>query len=220
MIIIPDTGYSLGLRGSGKSFDVLPETAIFLNQVHGNRILLDPAGGESADGMIIRRGEGVPALRVADCLPVFAIWDDYVGAAHAGWRGLADGIVENLISAVDQPLRWFITGPCICGECYEVGGEVAEAVFLKDPAGEKGHSSGRIDLKGSALRRARNMSGDKFQVINIDECTMESANLYSYRNNRTAGRNVLWLAEIERGEHIRQLRKTELNVIPYDRRKN
>jgi copper oxidase (laccase) domain-containing protein len=205
MLIIPGSGYYMGLSGAGDQPDSVPETAVFLNQVHSSRIVVNPAGGESADGMIVDRYSSIPALRVADCLPVFALWDDFAGAAHAGWRGLAGGIVEKLLQAVDQPLRWFITGPCICGDCYTVGEEVRNAVFRDDPSAGRDHPPGRVDLRGSAIRRARKLCGEQFKVVTSGECTMESANLYSFRSNGTTGRNILWLAEIERGEHIRQL---------------
>ncbi len=219
MIVIPGTGLYLGLSGAEGNADPLPENAIFLDQVHGNRIVIDPAGGESADGMVMQRGSGIPALRVADCLPVFAVWDDFTAAAHAGWRGLAEGIVENLVAAVDSPLRWLILGPCICGDCYSVGDDVREAVITEDPSGAKGHLQGKVDLRGSALRRVRKLCGDEFQLINMNECTLESRNLHSYRGDKTVKRNLLWLAEIERGEHIRQLNgETECNSP--ERRKN
>ena len=205
MVIIPGTGYSLGLSGIDGKPDVVPQEAILLDQVHGDLIVINPAGGESADGMVLRRGSGTPALKVADCLPVFALWDDHIGAVHAGWRSLAAGIVENVIAAVDQPLRWLVMGPCICKNCYEVGSEVREAVLAGNSAVEAEQLSVGLDLRGSALRRFERACRSEFQLLNIDDCTLESAGLYSYRENGTAGRNILWLAENESGEHIRQL---------------
>ncbi len=199
MVVIPGTGLYLGLSGINGKPDVIPGNAIFLNQIHGSRIAVNPAGGENADGMVMDRGYGIPALRVADCLPVFALWDDYIGAAHVGWRGLAGGIVENLMAAVDSPLRWLVPGPCICGDCYAVGEEIREAVFSGDPTGGKEHPDGRVDLRGSVLRRVRRLCGEQFQLINLEECTFESTSLYSFRGNETDRRNLLWLAEIERG---------------------
>ncbi|MCD4709054.1 MAG: polyphenol oxidase family protein [Candidatus Sabulitectum sp.] len=219
MVIIPGTDMYIGLCGSDGKPDPVPENAVFLDQIHSNRIVIDPGGGESADGMIMGRRHGIPALRVADCLPVFALWDDCIGAAHAGWRGLASGIVENLITAVDQPLRWLITGPCICGECYVVGDEVREAVLSGDPAGESGHPSGRLDLRKSAFRRARRVCSEEFRLIDIDECTFESFSLHSFRRDGTEERNFIWLAEIERDEHIRQL-NSEIKCNSPERRKN
>ncbi len=219
MIIIPGTDMYLGLSGAHGKADPLPENALFLDQIHGNLVVANPSGGERADGMVMERGCGIPALRVADCLPVFAVWDDFTGAAHAGWRGLAGGIIENLIAAVNSPLRWLILGPCICGDCYSVGDEVREAVIAGDPSGPRGHLHGKVDLRGSTLRRVRQLCEEAFQLINIDECTLESMNLYSYRGNKTVERNFLWLAEIEQGEHIRQLNvETECNSP--ERRKN
>jgi copper oxidase (laccase) domain-containing protein len=205
MTVIPDTGCCLGFSGVDGKPDRLPESAVFLEQIHSNLVVLNPAGGESADGMIMDKGFGIPALRVADCLPVFALWDDYMGAAHAGWRGLAKGIIENLLTAVDQPLRWFITGPCICGNCYAVGDDVRSSVISGDPVSGISHPEGRIDLRGSAVARARNLCDEDFRVLNTSGCTLESAGLYSYRENKTVRRNYIWLAEIEQGLHIRQL---------------
>lgn len=220
MVIIPGTDMYLGLSGTGGKPDAVPGNAVFLNQVHGSRIVINPAGGESADGMVMERGHGIPALKVADCLPMFALWDDYTGTAHAGWRGLAGGIVENLIAAVDQPLRWLIMGPCICGDCYTVGNEVREAVFSGYPADREEHPGCKLDLRRNALRRVMRACGDEeFQLISIDECTLESTSLYSFRRDGTDERNFLWLAEIERGEHIRQLNR-ETECISPERRKN
>jgi purine-nucleoside/S-methyl-5'-thioadenosine phosphorylase / adenosine deaminase len=219
MVIIPGTDMYLGLSGAERTGDPVPENVVFLNQIHSSRIVVAPTGGEDADGMVMARGSGYPALRVADCLPVFALWDDYIGAAHAGWRGLSKGIIENLLFAVNQPLRWLILGPCICSECYAVGDQVSRLVASGDPSGTLGHPDGRIDLRGSAVRRARKVSGEKFQLINIDECTLESAGLYSYRGSKTPERNFLWLAENERGEHIRQL-NSEVECVSPERRKN
>ena len=221
MVIIPGTGMYLGVMGADGESDILPGKAVFLNQIHSSKIIVNPVGGESADGMIMNRGfqVHVPALRVADCLPVFALWDDYAGAAHAGWRGIAGGIIENLINAVDQPLRWLILGPCICHKCYVVGDDVREAVLSGDPAGGDGHPGNRIDLRGTALRRAKQQCREHFKVFSIDKCTLESRSLYSFRENETSDRNLLWLAQIERCEHIPQL-NTESECYSLERRKN
>jgi copper oxidase (laccase) domain-containing protein len=218
MIVVPGTEFAIGLAGAGRNCDLVPVDAVFVNQIHGSKILLNPSGGESADGMIFERGKGIPALKVADCLPVFAIWDDYTGAAHAGWRGLAEGIVENLIASVDQPLRWLILGPCICADCFATGNDVREAVCSGDPSGASEHPRGRVDLRGSAFRRVQYAAGNQFKVINLHDCTMESDSLFSYRSNGTGERNLIWLAETAPGEHIRQPNKTE--YTPPERRKS
>ncbi len=217
MVIIPETNLCIGLQGAGGISDIIPDKAIFLEQIHSAKILMNPSAGQKADGMIFKRGHGIPALKVADCLPVFAVWDDFVGAAHVGWRGLSKGIVENLLNSIDQPLRFLILGPCICADCYTVGKEVHEAVYLSDPQGFKEDKPGSIDLKASALRRTQRVCFEQFKVIDINECTMESPSLHSFRATTTASRNFLWLAEIQQGEHIPHLNK-DINHNSLERR--
>jgi len=176
--------------------------AVFLDQVHGTDVVYDPPGNTRADGLVCTRGTSYPGLRVADCLPVFALWKNFTGAAHAGWRGLAGGIVEKLLLSVDEPLELLILGPCICADCYEVGEDVRRAISCDDPGGLDNHPEGRADLRGSALRRARRVVPGGFQVLNLDRCTRETENLFSFRRDGTGGRNLLWLAEASPCSHI------------------
>ncbi len=198
MIQIANTKYSIGIQGVLPGSDVLPERAIQLNQIHSSTVLANPAPCEDGDGMFFRKGEHLPVLRVADCLPVFAIWPDYIGAAHAGWRGLANGIIENLLTTVNQPLQHLILGPCICRNCYEVGQEVVEALYDKS---EKIYPSKAnkyfIDLRKIALKRAQRIAGKGFKFLSIEDCTFESEGLHSYRQDKTINRNYIWLAETE-----------------------
>lgn len=206
MIQIGNTEFSLGIQGIEPHLDFIPEGGVQLNQIHSSNVLLNPSNGESADGMIFNRGQNFPVLKVADCLPVFAIWQDYIGAAHAGWRGVAGGIIENLLTKVDQPLQQLILGPCICKDCYEVGREVIEALDAQSEAKSfKGEGKYLIDLRKIALERARVIAGADFELVNIRDCTLESRRLYSYRQNKTINRNYIWLAETESELHIRQL---------------
>jgi len=180
-----------------------PAGVTFLTQVHGSRVVFSPEGREEADGMVMPRGKGCPGLRVADCLPVFAFWKGFTGAAHAGWRGLAQGVVENLLNAVDEPPLILVFGPCICSGCYEVGEDVRESVARGDPMGIAGHPPGRADLRGGALRRARKVRGAGFPVISLNSCTLETPGLHSHRRNGTPLRNIMWLAEGPSDYHIR-----------------
>lgn len=218
MIIPVDEKLFLGIRGTdGKGSP--GEDAIFLKQVHGTDIMFDPSQNTEADGVVCSHGAGFPGLRVADCLPVFAVWKNRTGAAHAGWRGLAGGIVEKLILSVNEPLELLILGPCICANCYTVGDEVRKAVAEGDPGGMEGHPAGRVDLRGSALRRARKFSPEGFRVVNLDLCTLESESLHSYRRNGTCERNLLWLAESPPCSHIQHLYHDPINCPP-ERRMN
>jgi len=128
-----------------------PAVPVFLKQVHGTHVAhlgVNTPDGTEADGCVVRAGSGVAAtIMVADCLPVlFACASGAaVAAAHAGWRGLAGGVIEATIrtlreaSTGDTPttqeeavVAWL--GPCIGPQAFQVGPEVVDA-FLKLDAG-------------------------------------------------------------------------------------
>jgi YfiH family protein len=143
----------------------LPSEPAWLNQVHGTAVAdLDslPEGVLTADAAVARTDGRVCVVMVADCLPVlFASRDGRrIAAAHAGWRGLAAGVLERTVAAMgvrgDVLTAWL--GPAISRAHFEVGEEV-RAVFVDvDPgaaeafvrnAGGKWHA----DLAGLARRR-------------------------------------------------------------------
>lgn len=111
----------------------LPVTAIsWLRQVHGTHVVeaLNEAGHE-ADAQWTDQRTCALAILTADCLPVILVAEDArcVGAAHAGWRGLADGVLEALIAALPVPSENLIAwlGPSIGRFAYEVGPDVKAA---------------------------------------------------------------------------------------------
>lgn len=121
-------------RRIGSAF-ALPAEPLWLTQVHGARVLRLQAhtgSGAEADGVVSALSGQVCAIQVADCLPVlFAAQDgSVVGAAHAGWRGLAAGVLESTVAALGVPpaqlLAWI--GPGISAANFEVGAEVREAL--------------------------------------------------------------------------------------------
>ncbi len=108
----------------------MPAEPYWLRQVHGARVVRLPdlrLGIEpEADAAVAERG--VLAIQTADCLPVLFCLPDgsRIGAAHAGWRGLAAGVLEATVLAMGgAPLAWM--GPCIGAKSYEVGEEVRAA---------------------------------------------------------------------------------------------
>ena len=117
----------------------LPGPPVWLQQVHGSRIITAEAGaaGTEADGSWTRVAGAVCAVMTADCLPVLFCNRDgtRVAAAHAGWRGLAAGVLENTVAALrarpSELLAWF--GPAISQPNFEVGDEVREAFLAHDP---------------------------------------------------------------------------------------
>jgi YfiH family protein len=168
-------------------------------QVHGQTVQRwrEPggSGGEAvaidADGHATAvRGVGAMVL-TADCLPVALAAEGAVAMVHAGWRGLAEGVLEEGASAVRDvgaagPLVAVI-GPGAGACCYEVGPEVHE-VF------GGAHRSGRkIDLR--AIARDRLLAAGAAQVLHARACTMCDARFFSHRREgEHAGRQagVVW----------------------------
>jgi len=138
----------------------------WLNQVHGVEVSdlgsASSATPVTADAAITSRAGTACVVMVADCLPVLFTTRDGVriGAAHAGWRGLASGVLEHTVRALQvdgSELRAWL-GPCISRDNFEVGEEVREE-FLKQDAGAGRHfernAGGRwqADLVGLARQR-------------------------------------------------------------------
>jgi polyphenol oxidase len=118
---------------------LVPDEPAWLSQVHGVAIAdLDaPRDGSAADGSLTRTPGTVCAVLTADCLPILLADRSatVVAAAHAGWRGLAAGVIEAAVAAmhVDPPsvLAWL--GPAIGPRAFEVGGDVFAAFCDADP---------------------------------------------------------------------------------------
>ena len=117
----------------------VPAEPVWLRQVHGAAIAdLDEAyGGFAADGSVTRTPGTVCAVLTADCLPVLLADRDsrVVAAAHAGWRGLAGGVIEAAVAQLRidpaSVLAWL--GPAIGPSAFEVGSEVVAAFCDPDP---------------------------------------------------------------------------------------
>ncbi|HEY2816930.1 MAG TPA: peptidoglycan editing factor PgeF [Casimicrobiaceae bacterium] len=190
----------------------LPSAPIWLRQMHGDAVAsiasstLDAARMHPpvADAAVTREPCIVLGVMVADCLPVLLAdgAGRVIGVAHAGWRGLAGGVVENVVTAMDVPpgeiIAWL--GPAIGQRAFEVGEDVVAAF---DDAGASPYFAAakpgkwHADLYGIArakLNRAgvRNIHGGGF-------CTFhDAARFFSYRRDRNTGRMaaLLWLEPI------------------------
>jgi YfiH family protein len=140
----------------------------FARQVHGTRVVtLDgpPEDVAEADG-VVTRTPGVAALVLtADCVPVALAAPGAVAMLHAGWRGLADGVLEEGVRALaaDGPIHAAI-GPAAGGCCYEVGEDVA----ARYPAWAL--DGRRLDLKAVAAARLRDAG--VAEVVDVGRCTM------------------------------------------------
>lgn len=186
----------------------LPSSPAWLQQVHGVTVHELGTGTDAprgpADGAFTRVRGRVCAILVADCLPVlFAARDgSVVGAAHAGWRGLAAGVLEATVRAMGVPagdlVAWL--GPCIGPQHFEVGEDV-RSVFLETDAGAaKAFRRGRgdrwwCDLPQLAQRRLA--ACDVGAVVADGSCTFtDRERCFSFRRDGQCGRMaaLVWMA--------------------------
>ena len=187
----------------------LPAEPAWIEQVHGTDVAdLDvlPQGsapGVTADAAISRRAGPVCAVQVADCLPVlFAAQDgSAVAAAHAGWRGLAAGVLEATVAEFDvDPSRLLVwLGPAIGREHFEVGDEVRAAFVARDPEASRAfvaNARRRWQCDLLALARRRLSALGVTQMFGGRWCTFaDPARFFSYRRDGQCGRMaaLLWL---------------------------
>jgi len=179
----------------------LPASPHWLAQVHGtavHRVLRrDPATPEpEADAAVTNVPDAVLAILTADCLPVlFAARDGgEVGAAHAGWRGLAAGVLERTVASMHaapgEILAWL--GPAAGPTRYEIGEEVRAAFVDPDPAAAGCFTATRpghflIDLYALARRRLGNAGVTSVHGGGL--CTITDASrFYSWRRDGRTGR--------------------------------
>jgi len=225
-----DAGFDLGLAGALRSGvdaadavrrnrrrleTFLPSPPIWLDQIHGADVaVLDAATAAAGraqppitDAAVTRERGIVCAALTADCLPV--LFADRrgraAGVAHAGWRGLAAGVLEATLAALDRLdapaadlCAWL--GPAIGPRAFEVGADVRDAFAAADPGAVQcfvAHGQGKwhADLYGLARRRL--VAAGVRRISGGDHCTWsDPARFYSYRRGRDAGRmaTLVWLA--------------------------
>jgi YfiH family protein len=185
----------------------LPGDPAWLVQVHGRAIATADAAPVSAlraDGAVARVAGSVCAVLTADCLPVLLTDRDgvVVAAAHAGWRGLAAGVLEAAVGAMRiapaSVLAWL--GPAIGPQAFEVGDEVHAAFCDDDPGAHAcfvAQRPGKWHADLYALARRRLARAGVPAIHGGGRCTLtDRANFYSYRRGGTdaAGRmaTLIW----------------------------
>ena len=176
-----------------------------MRQVHGSHVVNadESTAMPDADAAIARKPGTVCAVLIADCMPILLCnrAATVVAIAHAGWRGLSSGVIENTVRATDVAPGELLAylGPAIGRDAFEVGTDVRDAFTITDPvAAQAFQSCGRnkwlADLRKLALSRFA-ASGVQ-RVFGADLCTYRDASrFYSYRRDKVTGRMaaLIWL---------------------------
>lgn len=175
----------------------LPGEPRWLDQVHGTDVVIEPQPGiPTADAMLTRSKNTVCAVMTADCLPLLlaSTCGREVAAAHAGWRGLCGGVIENTVRAFSAPAKEVIAwlGPAISPRHFEVGDEVRAVFVQHDGAAAEcfvRNEAGRWQADLYGLARLRLAAVGVRQVSGGDRCTFaEKDTFFSYRRDGQCGR--------------------------------
>jgi hypothetical protein len=183
----------------------LPAEPGWLKQVHSARVVeLGRDRDREADAALTRQRGQVCAVLTADCLPVLFCdrAGSVVAAAHAGWRGLANGVLEATVAAMQVPageiLAWM--GAAIGPQAFEVGDDVRDAFVAQHAEAAAAfvpHAPGKWLADLYALARIRLAAVGVQAVYGGDRCTFtETETFFSYRRDGTTGRmaSLIWLA--------------------------
>ncbi|TQJ87493.1 peptidoglycan editing factor PgeF [Streptomyces sp. SLBN-31] len=192
---------------AAKSLGLDPANVVWMNQVHGAEVaVVDGPWGESpvpeVDAIVTTRRGLALAVLTADCTPVL-LADPVAGvvaAAHAGRPGMVAGVVPAALRAMTElgadPARIVArTGPAVCGRCYEVPEEMRADVAAVEPAAyaETSWGTPAVDVTAGVHAQLDRLGvRDRWQS---PACTLESADHFSYRRDRTTGRlaGYVWL---------------------------
>lgn len=197
----------------------LPASPHWLQQVHGTDVIELTSGADhrsvpQADASFTRQTNVVCAVLTADCLPVLLCDPDtgQVAAAHAGWRGLAAGVLEAVVATFDRPSELYVwLGPAIGPLAFEVGDDVRQAFVANDKAAAQAFVDPKI-VPGSVadnerdekhwlanlylLARQRLQQQGIKQIYGGDYCTFTGRErFYSYRRDGKTGRmaSLVWM---------------------------
>ncbi|MES2932494.1 MAG: peptidoglycan editing factor PgeF [Pseudomonadota bacterium] len=220
-------GFNLGLHVGDQRADVernraslgaqLPSEPAWLNQIHSTTVIdasavIATAGAPpDADASISTQSGVVCLVQTADCLPVLFCdtAGSVVGAAHAGWRGLANGVLENTVlrmreSQIDKGVgeisAWL--GAAIGPSCFEVGEDVFAAFVARDSSLSRAflplaHRPNKYLADIYTLARALLREVGVVRVAGGTQCTVtERQRFYSYRRDQITGRmaSMIWIA--------------------------
>lgn len=194
-------------RARLRRFLQLSAEPIWLNQVHGVQVCTDVQTGTQADACVSDQPGRVCVIMTADCLPV--LFCDQAGsvvaAAHAGWRGLAAGVIAETVKRMrvepGKLMCWL--GPAIGPRAFEVGDDVRNA-FLALAGGYArvfaSHQSGKWLMDIYAAARLQLSGLGITQISGGEYCTYtDPQQFYSYRREQVTGRmaSLIWLSPVD-----------------------
>ena len=183
----------------------LPNEPVWLEQTHSNDcITVEEEENRTADAAVTRQKKQVLAIMTADCLPILLCNQEgnEIAALHAGWRGLAHGIIEKTVMKMQSHNKTIMAwiGPGICGQCYRTGEEVQHTYLHRYPflTSHFYHKENHLyadlpKIADSILKKIGITS-----VYHANTCTLEEKDrFYSYRHSNETGRMVslIWFKD-------------------------
>ena len=177
-----------------------PSKLIIPKQVHSTNVsVIDKSGYQrNLDGIFSANTDLVCSIQVADCLPLFFVHDykPVIGLVHAGWRGLAQGIIQNIKNELYQITEnvcdfQILIGPSIQSCCFEVRDDVLVQID-PDYFRKKKSGSYEVDLQKWAVKQLLEIGSKEEKITIIKECTYcRDKKFHSYRRDgNKAGRMI------------------------------
>lgn len=197
-----------GFKKTGSTKTDFANTPIWLDQVHGTQVVVAaPDTPRQAADAVTTQQVGLPiTIHTADCLPVFICnrAGTQVAIAHAGWRGLAAGVIENTVSTFSENpadlLVWL--GPAIGPDQFEVGSDVRDGFTRQSPEHALAFQPSPFTPDGShwlcniyLLARQRLARLGIVHAFGGQYCTVSDSRFFSYRRDKMTGRmlSVIWI---------------------------
>lgn len=183
----------------------LPSDPVWLQQTHSTTLIRSDDGSQNADASFTQQPGIVCVVLTADCLPILLCNQagTLVAAIHAGWRGLAAGIIENTLEHLpakpDSLMAWL--GPAIGPQKFEVGDDAKEILLASLPEGSSAFQP--REEKGKWLCNIYHLARLRLRKKGVEEiyggeyCTYTQHELfYSYRRDKTTGRmaSLIWMS--------------------------
>lgn len=194
---------------AAKALGLDPGGVVWMNQVHGRDVVRvdgpwDTGAALAVDGVVTTRRGLALAVLTADCTPVLLADPvaGVAGAAHAGRPGLVAGVVPSVVRSMTElgadPARIIArTGPAVCGRCYEVPERMRDEVAQDVPEAYATTRRGTPAVDVAAGVRAQLARLSVTSLEQSEMCTLESADHFSYRREKSTGRlaSYVWLEE-------------------------